>query len=296
MAKLVTIISLLLLLLSSQRTEAQSISETSRQISNLIGKFPGEVGVCMISDLGDTVRINENQHFPLLSVMKFHQALAISHKYSQSQRSLDRKIRVKSKELMPETWSPMHDRNPDGGKYSIAQLMMLSLLESDNNASNILFDKVVSVGETNEFIHSIGINDCAVMTDERGMAKDLNACYDNWSTPMSAAKLLEWFYENRNSDKYNERVWNAMTECKTGQSRIPRYLNGATIAHKTGTGPVLADGSIMAVNDAACVTFPDAHHYTIAVFIKNAHCNMTECEALIADISRLCFGYYTKRK
>ncbi len=290
----ITIISLLLLLAAPQRAEVMGIRETSLQICDLIDHFPAEVGVCMISDLGDTLCINEKQHFPLLSVIKFHQALAICHKCGPLRLNLNKKMNVTSKELLPKTWSPMRDRNPMGGKYSIAQLMKLSLIESDNNASNILFDRVVSVGETNDFIRSIGITDCAITSDERSMVENPNACYSNWSTPISAAKLFDWFYKNRNSDKYNKFIWATMTECKTGQNRTPRYLNGMTIAHKTGTGPILTNGIIMAVNDVACVVFPDNHHYTIAVFIRNASCDIEKCESLIADISRLCFEYLTK--
>lgn len=80
-----------------------------------------------------------------------------------------------------------------------------------------------------------------------------------------------------------------MKECKTGTNRIPRYLKDVTVVHKTGTGPTLPNGKIMAVNDAACIVLPNNHHYNIAVFIENADCNLEKCEDLIANISRLCF-------
>jgi len=74
-----------------------------------------------------------------------------------------------------------------------------------------------------------------------------------------------------------------MKGCKTGTNRLPRYLEDVIIVHKTGTGPTLPDGKIMAVNDAACIILPNNHHYNIAVFIENAACDLEKCEDLIAN-------------
>lgn len=285
------ILSIIFLLLASVKTAAQKLDEVRWQVDNLISSFPGVVGVSMVSDLGDTIHINENHHFPLMSVVKFHQALAVYNKCKEHEIMLDKRIRVRRRDMMKKTWSPMRDKNPRGGNYTIEKLLKLSLVESDNNACNILSDKFVTMKEVNDFVHSVGIMDCCISASERHMATETNACYGNWSTPKTATELLEWFFDNQASYKF---VWDTMKGCKTGTNRLPRYLEDVIIVHKTGTGPTLPDGKIMAVNDAACIILPNNHHYNIAVFIENAACDLEKCEDLIANISRLCFNHMIK--
>ena len=284
---------ILFAILVPQSTFSQNTNANLQQVKNLIKVFPGNVGVCMISDAADTICINENQRFPLLSVMKLHQALAISHFCNQSKISFAKHVRVKSKDLMKNTWSPMRERNPLGGKYTVAELIKFSLEESDNNACNILSDKVLGMDATNKLIHDIGFADCQILSDERSMMKDVNVCYDNWSTPLETVRLLEWLYERRDTHKL---IWSSMSECKTGGNRISRYLNNVSIVHKTGTGPVLPNGKILAVNDIAFILFPDNRHYSLAIFITDSDCDVSECEQLIAEISRLCFNLYCRNK
>lgn len=61
----------------------------------------------------------------------------------------------------------------------------------------------------------------------------------------------------------------------------------AVIGHKTGTGFLLPDGGIQAVNDVGYVHLPNGHRYSIAVFIANSHYSMEETEAFIARISEM---------
>lgn len=292
MMKNVITISIVLLFLFPMKDTAQNLEDTRKAIDSLVCLFPGEVGVSIVSDTSDTIQINESHRFPLMSVVKFHQALAVYSKCKDRGIMLDKRISVKKRDMMENTWSPMRDRNPEGGKYTISELLKLSLIESDNNACNILSDKFVNMKETNNFIHSVGIIDCSISVDERCMTNDTNVCYNNWSTPKAATELLEWLYKNRASYKF---VWTTMAGCNTGENRIPRYLKDVTIVHKTGTGPTLPNGDLMAVNDVASVVLPNNRHYNIAVFIKNAKCDLQECEKLIADISRLFFEYITKQ-
>lgn len=177
------IISIVLLLLSSMKVTAQKLDEVRWQVHNLLNSFPGTVGVSIVSDFGDTIHINESHHFPLMSVVKFHRALAVYNKCKEYEIMLNKRIRVRKKDMMENTWSPMRDRNPMGRNYTIAELLKLSLAESDNNACNILSDKFLSMKEVHDFVHSVGITDCCILANERRMTTDTNACYDNWSTP-----------------------------------------------------------------------------------------------------------------
>lgn len=277
-------------------------TELTNKLNGLTQDFPGEVGIAMISQ-DDTISINGNGHFPLFSVMKFHQALAVSEKKRNNQASLAKgmkpgNIRVSPEDLKPGTWSPMRENNPEGGTYSINQLLEYTLIESDNNACDILFKYVAGPAYVDSFIHSLGINDCAITWTEEEQHADMSRYLDNWTTPLSAARLLEKINESASNDEYTRFIWRTMAKCQTGINRIPKYIADSTISiiHKTGTGGILPDGKIMGINDIACIVLPNGKHFELAVFIKDASCGPADCEELIANIAKVCMEYVVNER
>ena len=101
----------------------------------------------------------------------------------------------------------------------------------------------------------------------------------------------------RDSSEYTGYVWKLMSDCCTGQNRIPGHISGkvSQIAHKTGTGDIDADDRIMAVNDIGVVLLPDGRHYSIAVFVSDAAAGMEECEEFIAKVSEAVYEYAVGR-
>ena len=49
------------------------------QIQHIIGNAEAEIGVAIILNGKDTLTFNNEAHYPLMSVMKYHQALAVAH-------------------------------------------------------------------------------------------------------------------------------------------------------------------------------------------------------------------------
>ena len=255
----------------------------------IVNDFPGDVGIAVICGQ-DTVCVNGNAHFPMFSVVKFHQALAVCDCLRNGNCPHD--INVTAENLRPDTWSPMREKYLDGGRFSPTKLMEYTLIESDNNACDILFNHIASPARVEEYIHSLGITDCGIAWTEDDQHADISRCYDNWTTPLAAARLLGKFYEGRDCDEYSRFVWSTMANCQTGANRIPKYiaLNTAIIVHKTGTGGMLLDGGVMGINDIACIILPDGRHFELAVFVKDAACSPAACEELIAQIAAACYN------
>ena len=55
------------------------------------------------------------------------------------------------------------------------------------------FDYQGGPDAVNKYIHSLGIRECAIVGTETAMHEDLNLCYENWTTPLAAAELVEIF-------------------------------------------------------------------------------------------------------
>lgn len=257
-----------------------------------------EIGVAFGCDDCLLANYFEAEHFPLLSVVKFHQALAVCSELKKSGGTLDDSICVKRRDLRKGTWSPMREKYPKGGKFAIRELLWYSLVQSDNNACDILFNNVVSVRKTHEFVDSLVPKWCQIAVDEKTMGQDMMRCYDNWTEPLSAFCLMKWFHRMKDEPLYGD-VWQMMAECETGRNRIPRYLgDDVVVVHKTGTGPVV-DGKIIAVNDVACILLPDGQCLFLAVFMRDARverCSMEKCEETIAQIAKLCIEYAKSKK
>lgn len=295
---LILIILLNTLALNAETYTREELEADLRYVANLL---PARVGISFISDRGDTISINSDKTFPLMSVMKFHQALAVCDSLNRSKTtSFDTKITVDSSELNPKTYSPMLTKYPKGGTLTIRQLLDYSLILSDNNASNILYNHLLSVRRVNLFAHElIGLQDtCAgfyIPYSEEDMGMDVRKARENYTTPFAANRLMSEFYALRKANSSYKHLWKTMSQCKTGQNRIPRHLTDRriTIVHKTGTGGMLPDGTTFAVNDVACVIMPNGRYYFLSVFVCDAKVEMSLCEDFIANISQIVYDFMT---
>lgn len=131
--------------------------------------------------------------------------------------------------------------------------MEYTLHLSDNNACDILFKFIGGPAVTDRYIRSLGINDFSIQYTEDDMHQDLNLGYENWSTPLATAEVIEALLTRTLFDKpHQEFIKEALVTCQTGTSRIVHPLQDkqVTVGHKTGTGDRNASGQLIAINDA----------------------------------------------
>ena len=270
-------------------------TQLETQLKEAIKGKKAEIGIAVIIDGKDTVTVNNDIHYPLMSVFKFHQALALADYMGKQKQSLETRLPIKKSDLKPDTYSPLRDKYPQGGtEMSIADLLRYTLQQSDNNACDILFNYQGGPDAVNKYIHSLGIRECAIVGTETAMHEDLNLCYENWTTPLAAAELVEIFRKKPLFPKlYNDFIFQTMVECKTGQDRLvaPLLDKKVTVGHKTGTGDLNAKGQQIGCNDIGFVLLPGGRTYSIAVFVKDSEENNQANSKIIADISRIVYEY-----
>ena len=105
------------------------------------------------------------------------------------------------------------------------------------------------------------------------MHRDLRLCYQNWTSPLDAAKLLDLFVSRPLfTEPHQTFIKQTMIECETGKDRLAQPLEAtdAIIGHKTGTGDLNARWQLIGTNDIGFVFLPDEERYTIAVFAKDS--------------------------
>lgn len=265
-------------------------------LTDIAGKYSGEIGIAVITD-GDTIAVNDEVKYPLMSVFKLHQAIALCDMLEKQGRSLDSIVKINVSDLNAETWSPMlKDYTEDVIEIPIRELLRYTLMQSDNNASNYMFENLCSVEETDSFITTLIPRDGFKLTvSEADMWSDHKRCYENRTSPLSAAILINrLFTDSTVCDAHRNFICNTLRECQTGKDRIAAPLlgeTGVTVAHKTGSG-FKNNGILAAHNDVGYITLPDGRSYSLAVFVKDYHGDEAQAAKAIAEISAAVYNTF----
>lgn len=227
-----------------------------------------EYGLCFISSEG-TADINGDRFYPMHSIVKFPQALYVSDYMQTNGVSLDSMVVIRKAELMQDTWSPMLKVMEEEGAFSFRELLRLSLIESDNNACDLLFQLFGMPEKVESFVEGLGFKNIKIMYTERQMHDCPSLALENCCTPSEMARLLLWFNGHKDDNAYIREVWNLMAACNTGADRLPAaFGDGCRVVHKTGTGFAPENG-MPQMNDAGIVIFPDGQVIAIAVFVPH---------------------------
>lgn len=266
------------------------------ELRQLIQGKQATVGVAVIFNGSELITVNNQYHYPMLSTMKFHQALAVLDYIQRKGETLDSEILVSKEELLPDTHSPMRDANPEGNfTISIGDLLKYSIIRSDNIASDILARHIGGQDVVNKYIHKLGINDVSISATEAEMHENIDNQYLNWTTPSAAALTIETFLQNKLfPEGYKLFLQRAMTESETGKDKLRAGLpkKKVLLAHKTGSSDRNEFGIKIGDNDMGFVVLPDGQYYTIAVFVMNSHETDEANARLISDISRTVYQFF----
>lgn len=271
-----------------------SIRRLQNELISFVEKKDARIGIAVIINGKNTVSVNGSRDFPMMSVFKFPQALAVADYCQKSGIGLTDSIFIKSEEMKEDTWSPMRDQyGVRDIKLPVSELIDFILQQSDNNASDVLFRVIGGTSVADSLMKSLGYSDILISHTEDDMHRDPYLCDLNRTTPIEMARLFDRFYreEMRHDSPFHEFIAASMMSCQTGTDRLPAPLmrTDAMIGHKTGTGDKNSQGRIMAVNDAGYIYLPDKTGYAIAVFVADSAYDMTETSKIIADISEIVF-------
>jgi beta-lactamase class A len=278
----------LLALLLSTRSAAQH-DNTRQKLHKIAAAARGHVGMAMMSlEDGDTMTLNGCDRYPMQSVFKVPLAVAVLNQVDQGKLSLDKIVHIRKEELLPDTWSPIRKKYPEGTDMKLRDILAYTVSQSDNNGCDILFRLIGGTAYVEQYIHRIGIDSISIKATEEQMAQAWDAQYTDWSTPWAIAQLLKGIHTGKYLSKSsNDFLLKIMRETTTGPDRIRGLLpKDAVVAHKTGTSGT-RDGITAATNDAGIVTLPDGKHYAIVVFVSNARADEATRDSVIAKLTHL---------
>lgn len=274
-------------------------AELEQQFSKIAEEAKGKVGVAaVVIETGQAAILNADQRFPMQSVYKLPIAMAVMDQVRVGKLDLDEVIGVTRDDFVRAGMrSPLRDKNPSGGEFTIRELVRLSLVESDGTASDVLMRVAGGAGEVQYFLTQIGVTDLKVVNTEKEIGRDWQTQYQNWSSPMACVELLRWLFAGTHKGRGHdipedgpneaELVIKDMFESNPGPRRLKGLLpkGGGNVAHKTGTSG-MQNGVTAATNDVGLITLNNGNHLAIAVFVSDSTADERTREAVIAKIAK----------
>ena len=294
-------IVILILTFISAQTFAQTTDALRQKIQQIVSTKNAIVGVSIIGNDGkDTISLNGEQHYPMQSVFKFHIALAVLSQIDKGKFSLDQKIEIQKKDLIPNLYSPIREDYPNGATLPISKILEYTVSSSDNVGCEVLLRLIGGPKIVEDYFVKNHIKDVSIKVNEEQQQADWDLQFENWTTPKAANETLVKFYNNKKkilSQKSYDFIWKTMRETETGVNRLKGQLpKGTIVAHKTGSSGVNKDGLTAAVNDIVIIFMPNGKYFFISDFVTDSKENADTNEKIIADIAKETWNYFTSKK
>lgn len=296
------------------------------QVLVLEKQLNGRIGVAVrLLETGEAAEVHA-EPYPMASTYKVAVAGTVLNKIDHGGASLDQMIPVTQLDF-DRTGEPADHIIHPGVSLSVANLMELMLTQSNNTATDKMFELAGGPAAVTAWLRQNGITGVRVDDNVNDV---LNGYYDFphggpfgatferlYPTPEAqlaaeakATPNPKWDADVRDTAipsamvdllakelaspllKESSRIFltGVMERCETGALRIKGLLPaGTVVAHKTGT----IGGT---VNDVGMITLPEGRgHLLIAVYTKGSSLPEEKREHAIAEIARSAFDYFTMR-
>ena len=285
MMKRFVLLSLFLQIISVAFSQTASID---KEINSIIKGKKATIGIALYNpNNGKMLTVKGDRHFPMQSVYKFPIVLKVLSEVDKGRRSLSDSIFISSKDLLPNTWSPIRDKYPNGNiRMSLADIVRYTISQSDNNGCDILLKLIGGASAVNSYIHSLGITNMNIEKTEAEQHEAYNVQFRNWTTPIVAVQLLNLFYNKKIlQQNTHDFLWTTMTETSTGsiKNKIPESI---IVAHKTGSAP---NPGHSVTNDIGIILLPNKHTILYAIFIMDSKDSSEADYGIIADIAKIIY-------
>ncbi len=302
-----------------------ALARLEQQIEYVSHATDGVAGVNAVHiETGRTVALHGAEAFPMASAFKLPVAVQILSLVDDGKLGLDQMVSLAPPDLHPGSGRLTELFFHPGVSLSIANLLELTIVISDNTAADVLLREAGGPSAVTAKMRSLGLpgirvdrSTALLISDWQG-AKNLppeeqwnreiwEKLYDavperdhmrarrtemsdprDTATPDDMTRLLMRIWKRDVLTPQSAQVLLGMMDrCQTGKSRIKGLLpQGTDVAHKTGSLGGVA-------NDVGFITLPgDAGHIAISVFTKASNKPEEASEKAIAEIARTIYDYF----
>ena len=273
-------------------------------------------------DGGEIWARNAVEAFPMMSVFKAPLGAAVLAEVDAKRLSLDEAVTLTDMDLSPQL-SPIATAWPDRTTYTVRELLVAAVRDSDNTAADVLMRRIGGPGALKSWLVEKDIVGLRIDRYERELAVEavgMPSFRPAWRDPKAfeVAKLavpeaerraawmayaadprdtttasgaLNFLRQLSNGELLSPAstalLLKLMAETTRGNERLKAGLpEGATLAHRAGTSDTNF-GIAAATNDIGIVTLKDGRKYAVVVMLAGATADLKTREAIIADAMRV---------
>jgi len=307
---------------TQQTSKTQVPRDLERQLSAVRQKFPGDMAIYMKNLAnGEEIALDADSVYETFSVIKLAIASEVLHQSETGKFSLSDRVTLKAGDRRLPS-GVLYALDP-GLQPTIKDLLTLMIIISDNEATDLLGDKVGRANVT-AYMRSLGLDKATIQFSDldwdRTWLSTLDPAYKlasgdktiefpfgkyddarvkeafghtiydagiyfGHSSAREIGHLLEWAAEGKLVSKAASQQLLDIMEMQQVNDRFPHYLRDVRIAHKTG------DGQPFIANDAA-VMWVGKQPIVLVVFTGHHRGETAALHDTIARVAALVVQHY----
>ena len=269
--------------------------ELKKEIEIIVGGKDLKLGFALYDfSTGKSISINGNDRYPMQSVFKFPIGVALLDCVSRGEFSLSDSVTLTKADLLPDLWSPIRERWPEGVRLPLVSVMTYMVAHSDNSATDFLIHKIGGVARIQDIINRLGAKKINIRNTEAEIQGSWSVQFDNWTTPNAMVDFLRLMNDGKLLDKANTAVlWEIMASASSGS--VNRLVSKTvTFARKTGYSGVNSQGIIAAQNDVGIIEFEDGRRVAYAIFLTDSTLGTDAGYDILAQIGKAIWKAYER--
>ena len=251
------------------------------------------------AETGEEIALNADQQMDTMSVIKIPLMAEAFRQIEAGKFALTDRVTLANEAKRPGTG--IIKSLDAGAQLTIKDLLTLMIIVSDNTATDLIFDKVGGAEPVNALMKKWGLASIRATGATDVWFKALRTAANaetfhrdgktpfGLSSPRDMGKLLEMLEKG---EAVSKSASDQMLQIMRGQvysSRLPRYVSGFAIPHKTG------DFLPYIGNDAGILESP-SRHVVMSVFTGKHFGNGASLEDAIGRIAELAGNYFAARQ
>ena len=131
--------------------------ELKKEIEIIVGGKDLKLGFALYDfSTGKSISINGNDRYPMQSVFKFPIGVALLDCVSRGEFALSDSVTLTKADLLPDLWSPIRERWPEGVRLPLVSVMTYMVAHSDNSATDFLIHKIGGVARIQDIVNRLG--------------------------------------------------------------------------------------------------------------------------------------------
>jgi beta-lactamase class A len=240
-------------------------------------------------ETGEEIAINAEKPMDTMSVIKIPLMVEAFRQIEAGRFSLSDNVTLKDSDKRPGT-GVIRSLDP-GAVLTIKDLLTLMIIVSDNTATDLIYEKVGGVKPVNELMQSLGLRSIHATGPADAWFKALRAAPSRdqfhaegkhpfgLSSPHDMGRLLEMMKRGQAVSKSASEQMLQMMRGQVYSSRVPKYVTGFAVPHKTGDFlPHIGNdvGVLESANRNVVIAVFTAHHYGVGANLEDAIARIAE--------------------